>query len=84
MQEALVELCEDWARILATRHSRAACLLDPENVGDQQPLLGREIAMLAKQDKTGFEDLVWNIASSYSRQVTLDWLAFRRHLMSGP
>eukprot|EP00897_Mesotaenium_endlicherianum_P003388 jgi/Mesen1/3077/ME000183S02135 len=80
-QEGLVELAEDWARILGTQHAHAACQLDPESITDQRPTFSREIAALAKSDRGGFEELVWSIARDYAQQVTADWLAFKRHLL---
>eukprot|EP00271_Cylindrocystis_brebissonii_P012842 TRINITY_DN32353_c0_g1_i1.p1 TRINITY_DN32353_c0_g1~~TRINITY_DN32353_c0_g1_i1.p1 ORF type:complete len:500 (+),score=101.15 TRINITY_DN32353_c0_g1_i1:471-1970(+) len=52
-QEALVELSEDWARILSSQHAHAACLVRPESVADQRPLLAREILQLTKKSPGG-------------------------------
>ncbi|CAI5517769.1 unnamed protein product, partial [Closterium sp. Naga37s-1] len=69
-QEGLVELAEDWARILASQHAVAASLLDPDPPVDQRPALCQELALLSKAAaKDEFEELVWEVALSYSRQV---------------
>ncbi|CAI5996731.1 unnamed protein product [Closterium sp. NIES-64] len=81
LQEGLVELAEDWARILASQHAVAASLLDPDPPVDQRPALCQELALLSKAAaKNEFEELVWEVALSYSRQVEYDWRCFQKHL----
>eukprot|EP00475_Leptophrys_vorax_P010657 TRINITY_DN17253_c0_g1_i1.p1 TRINITY_DN17253_c0_g1~~TRINITY_DN17253_c0_g1_i1.p1 ORF type:complete len:477 (-),score=30.82 TRINITY_DN17253_c0_g1_i1:92-1498(-) len=81
-QEGLTELAEDWARILAVQHATAACLLDPDPLVDRKPALCQELMLLVKaSDKGAFEELVWEVALSYSRQVDYDWRCFQKHLL---
>ncbi|GJP39971.1 hypothetical protein CLOM_g24282 [Closterium sp. NIES-68] len=81
-QDGLVELAEDWARILAAQHAAAASLLDPDPAVDQRPALCQELVLLSKAAaKNEFEELVWEVALSYSRQVEYDWRCFQKHLL---
>lgn len=78
-----MELAEDWGRVLAAQHASAAAALNEGSAlsAEARTAFGRALTALARPTKGGFEELVWEVAGSYSRQVEYDWEAFRKHLI---